>query len=84
MTPRVITLRAGIEPKSSASSPGKILLLAHREDLSLKDAALKLGYLTATRGAARGHDPFVDEITRVIERPFAVGALTGLAVVLSV
>jgi fumarate hydratase class II len=47
MTPRVITLRAGIEPKSSASSPGKILLLAHREDLSLKDAALKLGYLTA-------------------------------------
>jgi fumarate hydratase class II len=27
--------------------PGQILLLAHREDLSLKDAALKLGYLTA-------------------------------------
>jgi len=40
-------LVTALNPTSAMKRPRKILLLAYREDLSLKDVALKLGYLTA-------------------------------------
>jgi hypothetical protein len=55
MTPRVNNATRGASSrKSSASGPHKILLLAYREDLSLKDPALKLGYLAAEQFAKWG------------------------------
>jgi hypothetical protein len=55
MTPRVNNAARGASSrKSSASGSRKILLLAYREDFSLKDAALKLGYLAAEQFAKWG------------------------------
>jgi hypothetical protein len=55
MTPRVNNAARGASSgRSSASGSRKILLLDYREDLSLKDAALKLGNLAAEQFAKWG------------------------------
>ena len=73
-------LVTALNPHVGYEKAAQISLLAYREDLSLKDAALKLGDLTAEqfdKWVRPEDDALADEIT---QRPRGVGAAKGLDV----
>ncbi len=76
-----------MDREGAPASCGANFAAADREDLSLKDAVLKVGYRTGEQFDkwVRPEDMTYPLTNNAREpRPLAVGALTGLAVVLSV